>query len=98
MVKRGISYSAAAAASGTGRSAIRSWRREKNPGLESGAALLGSLGYALLPIPRPHRLPAAIAAGLAELSKTYSGTTPLLDLLIASACGVPLPVEQARAA
>lgn len=90
-----ISYPEVAGLSGVLGRTIRSWRTTKNPGLESGAAVLGALGWALVPIPRHDRLPPAIAARLAALEAAWTGETSLLQYLIAGACGVPIPVEPA---
>lgn len=97
MARQGVTYSEIEHRSGVLSSSLKSWRQEKNPGLTTIEATLGSLGWALVPVPRMERLPEYIVEGLNALNERWSRDEPLLHQLLASACLAPVLIDGAPA-
>lgn len=76
-------------------STFKAWRKEKNPGLTSIEAALGSLGWALVPVPCLDRVPAWVKDALEDINARWSTEEPLLHRLLASACLAPILVDRA---
>lgn len=62
--------------SGVRRPTIKAWRKKNRPGLETMEAVLGSLGWNLVPVPALEALPAAIAGELVTLAKNLERDIP----------------------
>lgn len=73
-------------------STLKSWRKEKMPGLATIEATLGALGWALVPVPCNERVPQWVKDELDDINSLWWRDEPLLHRLLASACLAPILV------
>jgi hypothetical protein len=90
MNRQGVTYDELEYRSGVLRSTFKAWRTHNKPGLDTIEAALGSLGWAVLPVPRVEHLPPRVQAGLEALAAEWAGDHPLLHQLLATVCKVPI--------
>ena len=96
MKRQNMTYSRVEERSGVLRCTLKAWRHKNAPGLTSIEAVLGSLGWDFVPVPRAEILPEAMHAELAEIAKRYGQTMPktiegLISVITGIHDGVPPP-------
>lgn len=57
--------------SGVLRSTVKAWRRDNKPGLDTMDAVLGALGWELIPTPKPERLDPALRVDLEAVAEKH---------------------------
>ena len=90
MQRQCVSYDELEYRSGVLKSTFKAWRTNNRPGLETIEATLGSLGWALLPVPTMSQLPASIRDKLEVLAAEWGEINPLLCELIGRVSGVEI--------
>lgn len=68
MRRQNITYDAAEEGSGVRRAALKAWRNKNKPSLDSIEAVLGFLGFDLVPVPRSKVLPREVVAALQPIA------------------------------
>ncbi len=89
MRRQSATYEEVAHRSGVLTSTLKSWRKEKAPSFPSIEATLGSLGWRLVPTPRPDMLPAEIREAIAPLIPLFRSEEEVLATAIAAAAALP---------
>lgn len=96
MQRQNITYDRVEDRSGVLRSTLKAWRHKNAPGLTSIEAVLGSLGWDFVPIPRAEVLPDAMRADLAAVAERHGQSLPktiegLISVITGIHDGVPPP-------
>lgn len=83
MQRLGLTYEEVEWKSGVLRSTWKSWRTNNRPGLDTVEAVLGVLGWSVLPVPtNPEVLPAALRADLEQVAQKHGRETlPCLEYI-----------------
>lgn len=82
MRRQGVTYDELEWRSGVLRSTFKAWRTNNRPGLDTIEAALGSLGWAVRPVPKPETLPPELRADLeAIVEKHACETLPCLEFI-----------------
>lgn len=76
MKRLGVTYYAIEEMSGVLRVTVKSWRHRTNPSLTSISAVLGSLGWEFIPIPRERILPEEIVDELRPIAARMNLAMP----------------------
>ena len=99
MNRLGVTYEEMEWKSGVLRSTWKSWRTNNRPGLDTVEAVLGVLGYSVLPVPTDLKmLPPELRADLEALaSKHGMKTLPCLEFIAAAVGRRPTETIDARA-
>jgi hypothetical protein len=84
MQRQGVTYDELEHRSGVLRSTFKAWRTNNKPGLDTLEAALGSLGWALLPVPGMEHLPDNVREGLRALAAQWESENELLCALLAT--------------
>lgn len=71
MRRQALTYGQIAERSGVLLPTLKAWRHKNAPGLDSLGAVLDSLGWTFVPVPREEVLPEAMRAGLAEIAERH---------------------------
>ena len=71
------------------RQTFKAWRTRTRPGLDTMEAVLGALGWALLPVPRAETLPPALRRDLEGVAEKYAVEFPGLEFIAAAVGRVP---------
>lgn len=98
MKRQGVTYWELEQRSGVLAATFKAWRSHSRPGLDSAEAALGSLGWAVIAVPRMQELPPKIQAGLEALSAEWQSENPLLHQLLATVSRIPILGEFKRQA
>jgi len=98
MKRQNVKYDLVEERSGVLRTTVKAWRHKNAPGLTLIEAVLGSLGWDFVPVPRAEVLPEAMRADLAEVAERHGQTmTKTIEGLISIVTGIhdgaapPLP-------
>lgn len=94
MKNQGVTYDELEHRSGVLRSTFKAWRTNNRPGLDTIEAALGSLGYAVLPVPRASVLPDPIREKVESLAEEWGEIDPLLTSLLATVCRTAVVTSQ----
>jgi hypothetical protein len=82
MKRQAVTYDWVEWRSGVLRSTLKAWRNNNRPGMDSIEAVLGSLGWSLVPVPKADVIPARLRADLEEVARKHSlETLPALELI-----------------
>lgn len=84
MKRQRVTYDELEWRSGVLRSTFKAWRTNNRPGLDTIEAALGSLGWNVLPVPRPETLPAELRADLEAVAAKHCTTLPCLAFIAAA--------------
>lgn len=76
MQRQRITYDEVEIGSGVNRPSIKAWRHKNRPNLDSIEAVLGFLGWDLVPLPRETVIPPEIVARLRPLAKELGLAMP----------------------
>ncbi|HVJ78111.1 MAG TPA: hypothetical protein VM620_09770 [Hyphomicrobium sp.] len=87
MSEQRISYREMEACSGVLTCTLKATRNENTPGLNTMDAVLGVLGFTLIPVPLPNRLPPALREDLEALADKHGVDGDLCTELIAACVG-----------
>ena len=90
MRRQGVTYWELEQRAGVLAATYKAWRTANTPGLSSVEAALGSLGWAVLPVPRIEELPPKVQAGLEALAAEWHREDPLLGQLLATVSRIPI--------
>jgi hypothetical protein len=93
MRRQGVTYDELEFRANVLRSTFKAWRTNNRPGLDTIEAALGSLGWHVLPVPKPETLPAQIRADLEAVAERHGSTLPCIEF-IAAAAGRPLATQR----
>ncbi|CAO4164906.1 hypothetical protein IHEIED_00461 [Methylorubrum populi] len=98
MKRQNVKYDVVEDRSGVLRTTIKAWRHKNAPGLTSIEAVLGSLGWYFVPVPRAEVLPEDMRADLAAVAERHGQSmTKTIEGLISIVTGIhdgaapPLP-------
>jgi hypothetical protein len=97
MQKQGVTYDELEWCSGVLRCTIKSWRHEKKPGLETIQAVLGALGFELVPVPALDSLPAHVRDIIEDVGEHFRSDSEALGAAIAAAAAMPAITAAAMA-
>lgn len=96
MARQGVTYDDLEWKSGVLRSTYKSWRRSSIPGLDTIEAALGSLGWHVLPVPKPETLPHELRTDLEAVAAKHGTTLPCVAFIAAAAGRRPTETTDAR--
>lgn len=85
MKRQGVTYDSLEWSAGVLRSTLKAWRTNNRPGLDTIEAALGSLGFHVLPVPKPETLPAQLRADLEAVAAKHCTDFPVLQFISAAA-------------
>lgn len=96
MQRQNVTYDRVEETSGVLRSTLKAWRHKNAPGLISLEAVLGSLGWDFVPVPRAGVLPEPMRSGLEALAEQHGQTMPktiegLISIITGIHDGAPPP-------
>ncbi|APX85589.1 hypothetical protein BV511_13210 [Methylorubrum extorquens] len=100
MQRQSLTYGQVAERSGVLLPTLKAWRHKNAPGLDSLGAVLDSLGWTFVPVPREEVLPEDMRAGLAEIAERYGMSMPetiqgLISVITGIHDGLPPPAAPA---
>ena len=84
MKRQNVSYDELEHRAGVLRSTFKAWRTNNRPGLDTIEAALGSLGWHVLPVPKPETLPAQLRADLEAVAAKHCAALPCLEFIAAA--------------
>ena len=70
--------------SGVLASTVKAWRVQSRPGLDTIEAVLGALGWSVLPVPNADTLPIELRADLEALAAKHETALPCLEFIAAA--------------
>jgi hypothetical protein len=78
MRRQNVTYEEVEHCSGVYRQSFKAWRHSNKPGFESLEAVLGTLGWQLLPVPHVSKLPETLQTELRRLADNFKIEVPEL--------------------
>lgn len=81
MKRQNVSYDELEHRAGVLRSTFKAWRTNNRPGLDTIEAALGSLGWHVLPVPKPETLPAQLRADLEAVAAKHCTSLLCLEFM-----------------
>jgi hypothetical protein len=93
MQRQGVTYEELGHRSGVLPQTFKAWRGSNTPGLATMEACLGSVGWALVPVPRIDEVPENVRAGVRALAAEWRDENAVLNELLATVCSRPIIVN-----
>jgi len=84
MLDSSTTYDALEWTSGVQRSTLKEWRQSKTPSLQSIEAVLGALGWRLVPVPPLENLPADVLDALEDVGQHFRSDEETLGAVLAA--------------
>jgi hypothetical protein len=93
MQRQGVTYEELSFRSNVLPHTFKAWRTDNTPGLSTIEACLGSLGWALVPVPRFEEVPENVRAGARALAAEWQNENRVLAEILATVCTKPIIVN-----